>query len=160
MGHNGYDALSPEDKRFIYEELPKAFVDADCRQVSMAFKTMVARVMAVANSLFVIGLLTNLVGLIPGILIFSAIMGGYFYVDRAFKTMVARVMAVANSLFVIGLLTNLVGLIPGILIFSAIMGGYFYVDRRLMQRAAYEARNAHAFDSMEYKDFDVTPKGR
>lgn len=113
MGHNGYDALSPEDKRFIYEELPKAFVDADCRQVSMAFKTMVA-----------------------------------------------RVMAVANSLFVIGLLTNLVGLIPGILIFSAIMGGYFYVDRRLMQRAAYEARNAHAFDSMEYKDFDVTPKGR
>ena len=113
MGHNGYDALSPEDKRFIYEELPKAFVDADCRQVSMAFKTMVA-----------------------------------------------RVMAVANSLFVIGLLTNLVGLIPGLLLFSAIMGGYFYVDRRLMQRAAYEARNAHAFDSMEYKDFDVTPKGR
>lgn len=82
MGHNGYDALSLEGKRFIYEELPRASVDEDCRQASVAFKTLVAYVMAIASSLCVIGLLINLVGPVLGILIFSAAMCGFFYVDR------------------------------------------------------------------------------
>ncbi len=113
MESRRYNGLSPEDKRFIREELPKAIVDAECRQVSMAFKTMVA-----------------------------------------------RVMAVATSLLCVSVFMDALGPILGILLFSAAMGGFFYVDRRLMKRAAYEAKNAHAFDSMEYKDFDVTPTDR
>lgn len=113
MGRDGYGGLSPEDRRFFYEEMPDAFVDAGCRQVRSAFKT----ILSLAS-------------------------------------------AVAVSLFGVGVLCKMVGLFPAIAIYSACMAGFFYVDRRLAQKSQKAARSARAYDSMEYGDFDVTPRGR
>lgn len=82
MGHGGYDRLSSEDESLVFDGLPESLVDADCRQVSTAFKAMVARVELVAVLVFGVSVFADMLGLVPGVLLFSTAMGGFFYVDR------------------------------------------------------------------------------